>query len=423
MYSIELRANEIYFFYTLVEAIHDPVLLNRYRSVISRAESIKTDRYVFQKDRHNCLVTRALLRFALSTCTGVAPATFEFLENRYGKPSLKPRLVDRPVQFNLSHSSGMTACALTLAGDIGVDIESNHRKIELDLAERYFAKSESAYLRQCPADQKQAVFFDFWTLKESYIKAVGKGLSIDLDQFAFELDPQPRIIFDKSLEGDPDHWKFFRFSPADHYKAAIAIHSPANPDNVKLRIYKCVPFLEIQPQATLVSCRMIGLRPATADDVRLLRHWDAQPHVIASNPNDDWRWEVEFSRSPDWREQLIAQLDGRAIGYVQIIDPAREESHYWGNTPAGLRAIDIWIGEAADLGKGFGTKIMDLALERCFCDARVTAVLVDPLAGNTRSHRFYERQGFRFVESRRFGIDDCYVYRLERSDWSQARMG
>jgi aminoglycoside 6'-N-acetyltransferase len=168
---------------------------------------------------------------------------------------------------------------------------------------------------------------------------------------------------------------------------------------------------------------LISLRRATPDDLGLLRHWDAQPHVIAANPNDAWNWEAQLNGSPDWREQLIAQLDGRAIGFVQIIDPAHEESHYWGDIPAGLRAIDIWIGEAADLGKGYGTQIMDLALERCFRDARVTAVLVDPLAGNTRSHRFYKRQGFRFVESRRFGSDDCYVYRLERSDWGQAGTG
>jgi hypothetical protein len=77
----------------------------------------------------------------------------------------------------------------------------------------------------------------------------------------------------------------------------------------------------------------------------LLRHWDEQPHVIASDPNDDWQWETELGKSPGWREQLIAQLDGRPIGFVQIIDPACEESHYWGEVPHGLRAIDIWIGE------------------------------------------------------------------------------
>ena len=163
---------------------------------------------------------------------------------------------------------------------------------------------------------------------------------------------------------------------------------------------------------------MINLRPATAADLALLRHWDEQPHVIAADPNDDWAWETELDRSPDWREQLIAELDGRPIGFVQIIDPAREDSHYWGDTPGGLRAVDIWIGEETDLGQGYGTIMMDLALARCYADPAVTAVLIDPLASNTRAHRFYQRLGFRFVERRRFGDDDCFIYRLNRSDWN-----
>lgn len=159
------------------------------------------------------------------------------------------------------------------------------------------------------------------------------------------------------------------------------------------------------------------LRPATLDDLALLRHWDEQPHVVESDPNDDWGWEQELAKAPDWREQLIAELDGRPIGFVQIIDPAREESHYWGDCPAGLRAIDIWIGDEADLGLGFGTRMMQLALERCFEPPDVHAVIIDPLASNTRALRFYERLGFRFVERRRFGLDDCAVYRLDRADW------
>jgi aminoglycoside 6'-N-acetyltransferase len=134
----------------------------------------------------------------------------------------------------------------------------------------------------------------------------------------------------------------------------------------------------------------------------------------------DWGWEVELGRNPDWREQLIAELDGRPIGFIQIIDPEQEESHYWGNVAANLRAIDIWIGREADLGKGYGTKMMALALARCFDDPAVSAVLIDPLASNTRAHRFYERIGFRFLEPRRFGDDECFVYRLDRTDYMQA---
>lgn len=160
---------------------------------------------------------------------------------------------------------------------------------------------------------------------------------------------------------------------------------------------------------------MIHLRPATLADLALLQHWDEQPHVVESDPNDDWEWETELLRMPDWREQLIAESDGRPIGFVQIIDPAREETHYWGDVSDNLRAIDIWIGEAEDTGKGYGSDMMRLALRRCFADPAVTAVLIDPLASNTAAHRFYKRLGFRFVERRQFGEDDTFVFRLERA--------
>lgn len=159
------------------------------------------------------------------------------------------------------------------------------------------------------------------------------------------------------------------------------------------------------------------LRSATSADLELLRHWDEQPHVIASDPNDDWHWEEELDRTPDWREQLIAEVEGCPIGFIQIIDPAREESHYWGDVANNLRAIDIWIGEPTNLGKGYGTKMMQLALARCFADPTVTAVLLDPLVSNTRVHRFYERLGFQRIDRRLFGEDDCFVYRLNRDDW------
>jgi aminoglycoside 6'-N-acetyltransferase len=162
---------------------------------------------------------------------------------------------------------------------------------------------------------------------------------------------------------------------------------------------------------------LVNLRPATIADLDLLRHWDEQTHVIAADPNDDWNWEVELSCTPDWREQLIAEIDGRPIGFIQIIDPAREESHYWGNVAADLRAIDIWIGEEADLGQGYGTQMMRLAIARCFADPSVTAILIDPLASNTLAHRFYQRLGFQYSDRRWFGDDDCFVYRLNRSDW------
>ncbi len=159
------------------------------------------------------------------------------------------------------------------------------------------------------------------------------------------------------------------------------------------------------------------LRPATPEDLELLRYWDEQPHVVESDPNDDWDWEHERFRNPDWRDQLIAEVDGQPIGFIQINDPAREDSHYWGDCPDDLRAIDIWIGEESALGQGFGTRMMHLTIERCFDEPNVRGIILDPLVSNTRARRFYERLGFQFVENRQFGEDLCAVYRLDRDDW------
>lgn len=161
----------------------------------------------------------------------------------------------------------------------------------------------------------------------------------------------------------------------------------------------------------------VSLRLATIDDLEILTHWDKQEHVIASDPDDDWNWEYELQRFPEWREQLIAELDGRAIGCIQIIDPLKEESHYWGEVSSDLRAIDIWIGEAADLGCGFGTKMMSLAITRCFIDKQVTAILIDPLVTNSGAIRFYKRMGFQFVEKRSFDGTECAIYQLTRQEW------
>lgn len=165
---------------------------------------------------------------------------------------------------------------------------------------------------------------------------------------------------------------------------------------------------------------MIHLRKATIQDLDVLQLWDTQEHVIASDPNDEWDWEYELSRDPDWREQLMAEHNGDPIGFIQIIDPAEEESHYWGDVGKGKRAIDIWIGEAKNLGKGYGTKMMRLALARCFANNEVDEILIDPLESNRKAIGFYIKLGFRFVERRRFDQDDCEVYSLSRQDWEDS---
>lgn len=163
---------------------------------------------------------------------------------------------------------------------------------------------------------------------------------------------------------------------------------------------------------------MVRLRPARTDDIPLLKRWDEKPHVIAAGGGDDWYdWDAEIPRDADWGELLIAEEAGRPVGVMEIVDPAKEPSHYWGDIEDNMRALDIWIGEESDLGRGLGTQMMHAAFERCFADRQVTAIVIDPLESNIRARRFYERLGFESVERRCFGEDECIVYRLTRADY------
>ncbi|MFT4187278.1 MAG: GNAT family N-acetyltransferase [Aeromicrobium sp.] len=171
------------------------------------------------------------------------------------------------------------------------------------------------------------------------------------------------------------------------------------------------------------------MRAATPDDVPVLRQWDREPHVIACS-SDRPGLEVAFD-GIDWPEEIasmspvsfweIAEVDGRPIGVVQVCDPHREPTHYWGDVEPDLRAIDIWIGPPDALGRGYGSQMMTLTLDRIFADPAVTAVVIDPLNSNTAAHRFYQRLGFEVEGRRVFDGDDCLVHRLTRERWQAAR--
>lgn len=164
------------------------------------------------------------------------------------------------------------------------------------------------------------------------------------------------------------------------------------------------------------------LRRATSDDIARLEHWDEQPHVQACYGEDDgdWPWAEEIDRQDAYQEIFLGEVDGRPVGVVVIIDPANEPSHYWGDIEPGLRAIDIWLGEASDLNRGFGTRLMTLAIEHCFAVSSVHGIVIDPLLSNVDALRFYKRLGFVEEGVRVFESEPCQVCRLSRAAWDQS---
>ena len=171
--------------------------------------------------------------------------------------------------------------------------------------------------------------------------------------------------------------------------------------------------------------KSIRLRPAEPADAALLHAWDREPHVIKAVTDDptaeeafiDADWEQEISDQSPVSYFLIGEENGRPVGAMQVIDPHLEPTRYWGEIEPNLRALDIWLGPADALGRGIGTAMMAQAIDACFADPVVTAIVIDPLASNGEAHRFYQRLGFRPVERRLFGPDDCLVHRLERAQW------
>lgn len=170
----------------------------------------------------------------------------------------------------------------------------------------------------------------------------------------------------------------------------------------------------------------VKLRPATLADVTHFERWDREPHVIAATSDnadayvafEGAVWAEEIENGDPASTYYVAELDRCPIGAMQVIDPALERTHYWGeDCPQGLRAMDIWIGEADCLGKGHGTEMMTIAIDEAFSDADVEAVIIDPLASNKDAHRFYQRLGFQPVERRYFDGDDCLIHKLSRADW------
>ena len=171
----------------------------------------------------------------------------------------------------------------------------------------------------------------------------------------------------------------------------------------------------------------VRIRAATIEDAGQLCQWDEKPHVQASistsgTQSFDVDWEDELSARSDGTEFFIAEVGNVAIGALQIIDPAKERTHYWGPVAFDLRAIDIWIGEESYLGQGHGTHMMSWAIEHCFQPAHVQMIVIDPLSNNPRAHKFYRSFGFEFAGRRQFDAEsDCFLFQLTRVSWESGK--
>ncbi len=204
----------------------------------------------FKFDRHTreFLATHALARIALSHHHPLAPQAWRFALNSYGKPAAEPEC---GLRFNLSNSSGMVVCLIANGAEVGVDVEPCARAGKIaELAPEVLSPPELAQLEALREDDKLNRALRLWTLKESYIKARGMGLSLPMKKFSFLFGGVEgiRLVLDPDLSDQPERWRFCSLDHAGH-RIALMVEQTAAP---KLQIWEAHPFST--PPVRLAAC-------------------------------------------------------------------------------------------------------------------------------------------------------------------------
>jgi 4'-phosphopantetheinyl transferase len=227
--------SEVHVWHTDPASITDAKTLAGYESMLAPEEKARYRRFQFAKDQHRFLVSHAMVRTVLSRYCDRDPAGWRFGYNRRGRPELKqPGEVDG-LRFNLTHTTGLSACVVTRHLDCGIDAEDHTGDREMQkVAARMFASPELASLGNFESRNSRLKFFTIWTLREAYGKALGLGLAGSSRALHFEVrdDSRADIHFARTSDGNGSDWQFNLLRPTANHVAAIAVHRPGLVDRL-----------------------------------------------------------------------------------------------------------------------------------------------------------------------------------------------
>ena len=189
--------------------------------LLSPDEAERAARFRFERDRRSFVTTRGALRTLIGSYIGAAPESVELTYGANGKPEVEG------LSFNVSHA-GDVALAAFGPGRIGVDVEEMRPDVEMRaLARRFFTRAENEALARLSGDELVRGFYGCWTCKEAFVKAMGEGLSFELDRVEVAVHPEPAGVL--SVDGDAAgaaHWTMEAVEAGPGYAAAVAVDSP-----------------------------------------------------------------------------------------------------------------------------------------------------------------------------------------------------
>lgn len=218
--ELPLSANEVHVWRASLE-LPDTRSLEK---ILTEDERRRAGQFYFQKDRRHFIAARGLLRIILGHYLHLAPDQLRFCYGPYGKPALSPVPGSQALRFNLAHSYGLALYGVTLDREVGVDLEYICPQMAAGkIIEQFFSPREAAAINALPPHIRREAFFNYWTRKEAFAKATGRGLTRGLNQFNVSLDAEEMTLVDTA--DDPQarsQWSIKQLTAKSGYAAAIA---------------------------------------------------------------------------------------------------------------------------------------------------------------------------------------------------------
>jgi 4'-phosphopantetheinyl transferase len=186
--------------------------------VLTSDEVCQADAYVRPGSREKFVARRALLRHVLAARLDVHPRRVRFVRGRYGKPRLSRRT---DLRFNVSDTEGLVAVALGAGREVGVDAEFLKPRRLVSLATGTFTRGELDEFMSAPARYRRAAFYEQWTSKEAYAKALGLGLRLPFRRVPVGRLSDTPAPLPRSSYAQGETWAGARLPAGEHHRAAI----------------------------------------------------------------------------------------------------------------------------------------------------------------------------------------------------------
>lgn len=221
--EMSIGTNQIDLWQAFPQQLKDEAVIDKLKQLLTEEELYDISKLKRSNEQHTKLIARAFLRNVLSRYTNIPANELIFKRSLHGKPEIANEGVN--LSFNLSHSGDIIVCAVAKYLNIGVDVEKIRYKVSLTKENDFiFNPIESSDMSTFIGVDKQRRFFDYWTLKESFVKALGAGLTFPLNKVSFVPGKtKAAIFFDNLSLLEKDDWQSWLWPLDRQHRMALTI--------------------------------------------------------------------------------------------------------------------------------------------------------------------------------------------------------